>query len=357
MFSLFLYGKYITHPELGLPVLWPEKIHFPGKAHLFLEERPVMAKFEVFCLFLISFNFSQYLCSSTPNNGITLNVSTDGVSDKSCLLPSASTKCSLLFALKYVLQNATSAEVLMDSGNYNLNESFKFKSLTAFSLVGNSRDPDDVKIQCARHVFISIENCTNIIFDTFTLDGCGHRFYFTDVLCYKPLDDIKRYFTAAVVVMNSDYLSLRLTVISNSYGMAMKLCSVISKPAIRVEVIKSSFVANNIPENQSQGLFDSGYQGGGVNLDVFAQHPTSDPAPSTYHFLESNFTNNRGGSGITMHLWGKTKTTVITSDKCHFVSNNASFGGGLFLEFRDQVQNNKLIVNEIITHERSSYCF
>ena len=264
-------------------------------------------------------------------------VSPDGVNKSSCL--SGSKPCSLLFALRYVQQVRKESTVSLQPGNYNLSESFNFTSLNRFHLVGNGTDPGDVEIQCTQDVFISFEKSKRIWLERFTLRGCGHRFHFDEVLCRQPPGSFL-FFHAAVLIMNSDNLDLISAVIVDSLGMGLKLCHV----GGIVTMNKALFCNNTIPPNMSDKLFDTGFQGGGVNLDFTAEHPMPSTTATVYLFDECKFINNRGGSGITMLLWDDTSNVDITVDTCQFVSNDAPFGGGVFLEYHDVTQLNKLFI-------------
>ena len=352
-----------------------------------------MIRFRI--LLLLCFLISFYLPSEGSGDK-TIYVSPSGNDTQGCGSPEQPCK-SLDEAFAIVLNGTESANSTLISaakGNYTLTKTFNFTNVNTFALVGEGSRSDEVVITCEPNVSLSFILCQNISFEGFMLRGCGgwrestvgvnksaHAGQSHRGVKFKAALDF-RYCRNARFTNIEIYSSPGLGVNLYDVGGVVSFTHCVLADNKALSVNKSS-------NGSLQGFIEEGYvySGGGIYMilnqygdnvvNVTPSEHDSFQHNNTYIFRNCHFLRNeasggnlshkhdlidapgpsqfRFGGGLAINFRGNASNCTTKIQSCVFFGNYAVWGGGLQVETRNEVKNNRFAIENTSFQDNTSY--
>lgn len=304
--------------------------------------------------------------SGTAAREIHISPSGNDSSDCTSIEPCKTLDHGLSIALK-----SNSAQLMLIEGNYLLNEPYSFVNMNTFGLHGTG----DVKITCGNaNVSLSFLLSNNISIERVTLQKCGgwHTSTYTLHKYFPKLQGAL--FKTALYFRYCRNLRVSDVEISHSPGLGANLYDVGG-----VVNVTNSVFANN------SGLYDHAigikselvYSGGGIflmlnpyinnTLNVSSEEHDTYQHNNQYLFSNCHFLRNVAqwfgeenqelytparpftlGGGLAVFFESNASSCSVKIQGCTFRNNNASWGGGLQVEFTNFSENNTLLIESTI---------
>ena len=306
----------------------------------------------IILLFLVSIRAGENMDYA---NSIT--ISHNGTDNTSCL--NGTIPCK---TLNFTLQNLkNSTQVTMVPGTYHLSIAHSFTWLEDFALLGISHATANVTIRCGKESGLSFQKSRNLVFQGIKFTECGNLHESTTGNAWVNFTRAKFY---AGLFLSS---CTDLTVAS---------CSFVSSPGVGVNLydvggsvnISQSWFEKNGPKHEFISYANGSVEaGGGLYIEFTAQgsndtRGTNAVNNSNYLISDCHFTENHApqprfedetemdkngddhipfgrGGGISIFVRGSAESNTILIERCLFLHNIASWGGGVFFELNNKAQN------------------
>ena len=299
----------------------------------------------------------------------TIVVSQENGTDNSTCWNERTVPCQ---TLNYALENVSNSTiVLIQSGShpYNLTEHFNFNNKRDVGIVGEN-DSSPVTIECHGNGSLSFENSQNITLAGISLRECGGEHNSTTG------DEFRKYshmpFLSAVFFVYCRGIVIDNCSIANSPGIGLTMYDVGGE----VRIAHSKFENNRPCKNSSAtdlaiaggGVYvEFTYKGGTFPFNLNSSELAEFDSNNVYIFYNCTFKGNyapgqkfltyinnphgddhipfgRGG-GLSIFVKGAAKHNIIQITLSNFEDNFALWGGGTFIEYQDEVQNNTFQVS------------
>ena len=247
-------------------------------------------------------------------------------------------QCSSITELFQQLSNCcNSTDITIEPGNYNLALSYELADLHDIRI----RSETNAVIQCAANVNgtydfdtgIAFVRVSNLVITNISIVGCGMK--------HNSTNHIKERFIeirSAVYIQNSTNITLDNVTIRNSNGIGLLIFNTNGS----VSITRSSFV-NNILNSSEQAKYLTG--GGGVRVELTDCSLGITQCDSTKNYFKklANYVIDHCvfiDNAAIYHLNGSQTENL---PKGIFITVDA--GGGLFLYFNGDIQNNSFRVS------------
>ena len=214
----------------------------------------------------------------------------------------------------YALQGAktqNSTLVSINTGVYNLNESYVFQNLSDFALLGNE---SNVTINCSLNSGLVFMRSENILVKNIAFSNCGYA-----------IDDICPSQTAALAFIGSFNVALTNVNLINSIGTGTVLYGCKGT----ISILNSQFSATSSVDRS-----------GGVSIMITEN---STHVQITNCIFLNNFPITRGGAVSV--IFQNSAYSSVSFQQCVFENNTATTGGALYVEFDIETSNSKLVTN------------
>ena len=274
-----------------------------------------------------------------------------------------STPCqSLNFAIAHWVSNHTNISFFIRNGNYSysLNGSdsnYQFRSCDLVNITGE----DDVIISCTPGAGFAFLNCTNVTITNMKFEQCGALQPGTST-ANGPTNETIPVSTALYFSFCNNVTLLKVRVF-HSYTSAVVMFN-----TIVLSVVESYFHNNSVTDHTRQ-LSNAAFYAEFCYCDPGVAHDNCTPHDNTganYTFKSSFFTMNNAlkiddgynrifyiphkndyfsfgrGGGLSIVFKGDASGNVITVNNCLLMNNTALWGGGTFIEFEDDSNNNSV---------------
>ena len=218
----------------------------------------------------------------------------------------------------YALQGAktqNSTLVSINTGVYNLNESYVFQNLSDFALLGNE---SNVTINCSLNSGLVFMRSENILVKNIAFSNCGYA-----------IDDICPSQTAALAFIGSFNVELTNVNLINSIGTGTVLYGCKGT----ISILNSQFSATS-----------SVYRSGGVSIMITEN---STHVQITNCIFLNNFPITRGGAVSV--IFQNSAYSSVSFQQCVFENNTATTGGALYVEFDIETSNSKVVTKGLFT--------
>lgn len=296
------------------------------------------------------------------------------------------------FAIVTGTGGANSTLVSVAKGNYTLSKSFNFIKVDTFALIGNGSRSDEVRITCAPNVSLSFVFCQNVSLEGFMLQKCG-GWRESTVGINKSAHAGQRHqgvkFKTALdfrYCRNARFTNIE---ISSSTGLGVNFFDVGGVVSF-TDCVLADNKALSKNKNSSESLGGSieegfAYSGGGIYMilnrygdnvvNVTPSEHDSFQHNNTYVFTNCHFLRNEAvgwnishkhdiiddvgssqfnqGGGLALNFRGNASYCVTQIKSCVFVGNRAVWGGGLQIETRDEVKNNRFEIKSTSFHNNT----
>ena len=218
-----------------------------------------------------------------------------------------------------------------------------FTNRSSLKIIGN----ENTTIECKQNAGLAFKNVINITIHNITFYKCGMIF---DSTSENPNSENKTLTSKAALLFEfCNSVNLTYIIVENSDGVGIQMYNTIEK----VYISHSIFSGNKIKESHSS------ISGGGGGLYIELKFSTN----AKYEVRFSKFVRNIGsttepertgniyyafgrGGGLAIQFRGNARYNVIRITNCTFKENNAQFGAGMFVAFKDTCYNNTLNVED-----------
>ena len=275
--------------------------------------------------------------------------------------------------LDYALINISHQEcqnkslfISIHSGTYDYsldasNTALQFWNYSSISIVGKGKDVSVIRCNKSGAGFAFFHSLEVVVQDI-SIESCGSNQKGTSYnSTSKTVSDV----SAALYFAFCQDVSIIRSAIKNSTNIGM----VIYNTNRTLNVINSTFLYNYIKDNNTVGgggfyaeftYCDPGFATNctqpscsGVNYTFkgsnFSYNAASDGSEKYNTFIRASGADNiafgRGG-GISLIFKGNVNNTDVSISKCNIISNTATWGAGLFIEFQDKSNHNKVLVKD-----------
>ena len=279
-------------------------------------------------------------------------------------------KCGSITELFQKLSSCcNSTDISIEPGNYNLALSYVLADLHDIRI----RSETKAVIQCAANVNgtydfdtgIAFLRVTNLVITNISIVGCGMKHVSTNHIEAEKFIIVR----SAVFIQNSTDISLDNITISESNGIGLLVYDTNGS----VSITNSSFMNNSL-DSLEQNKFFTG--GGGVYIEFTRCTPgvkKCKPERNSFNkqtqytidhcvfednaaFYQFNATTpedlSKGvfitfgtGGGLSLWLYGHAQNNSFQVTSTCFISNNAAFGGGLYVHNRQNTRYNSIQVS------------
>ena len=292
------------------------------------------------CTILLLLHSSLLSVVTTEPSSVIVHVNSDAV-DKNCHL-SEDIHCSTIEEAYNLLQGKSNVTIYIES-NITLSQELHFINVSNITISGIvHRKKHFQLVQCIESAGIYMENASNIYMSHFILAHC----------MFNSSD----YLSALTFQMSSD-IDIAYVTFSSSNASGLTLLDSFGN----ITLTAVSFTNNGKKENSCT------HKAGALNIEITEDNTTH----GVYELTNCSFQNNlnkanencqhiqstskvhwgfsRLGGGMTVILGGDCNSGhLIHLEHCRFVSNAASYGGGIYTQFQDNCEHNRIHLNHII---------
>ena len=293
---------------------------------------------------------------------------TDGTDSDGCVEhPGPDNACK---SLDFVFQphyRENSTRYTLQPGTHHINFTATFAGISDLAIAGNSSDEHSVKITCvAKNSGFSFLDAKNVAFSNLSLTGCA-----------SPQNGTSRSTLSSKFELSLVYTALYF---SHCENIALENVMVSESPAASGVTVYNTIGTNTFTWckffSNTGSMHPSYSSGGGVYIEFSYCAPgdiscvsankssyTDFNSNSTYIFTDCIFENNFAtlsasdnivyfflrqqnhvsfgqGGGLSVFFCGNATDNSFRVKNCSFSGNNATLGGGLFVEFSDTSEKN-----------------
>ena len=311
-------------------------------------------------------------------NALNIIVATNGTNSPDCLKDDDSTKpCG---TLDFVLSNIGNLEcdkklimISVDNGtyDYSLNatkHAYQFWHCQNISIVGKGNNLSSINCTEPGAGF-AFFNSTEVMIKDISIRFCGSSQNGTS---YDSTTNTSSMVRAALYFAFCHNVNIIGSVVEQSNNTGV----VVYNTDQTLNVINSKFMSNRNTENAATGGggfyaeftychpgFTENcvqYSNSGANYmfegSEFSHNEASDGLEKFNTFIRANGTDNvafgRGG-GISLLFKGNVTKSNVTVNKCKILSNKATWGAGLFIEFQDNSNQNRVFIKDSVMNNNS----
>ena len=293
--------------------------------------------------------------------GLNIRVSVIDGRDQAICLEGRVPCATLTYAFNGTVGSNTS--FFLSPGDHVLNDTVSFVRKEGVTIEGAGKGVTRVVCSVSRSAGIVFLRSSNIAIHDLTVKGCG-----VAVNDSSPSGEGISAPTAAIVCAlyfsECDNVNISSVGITNSAGTGM-----LHAATTRILVMNCSFMHNGFGHPTLFG-------GGGLHIQPSSKGPLASERypvspsccdnPSIYHIISTEFFHNkafgndseayllpRGGShgsfgrggGLSVYLGLSASDVQVRVEECIFNSNEAIWGGGMYVEFQEESRNNSILVS------------
>lgn len=283
--------------------------------------------------------------------------------------------CSSLEFVNNNTRGISPVEIVIQGSLLSLEEPVRFENRSELAIRGNNSTVIKCKSNSPKGAGLVFQKVGDLQIENLTFESCGMLAESTSRNSTTGNTTMK--FRCAIYLLNCTNVTITDVVVENSTGTGMAFFDTDGQ----VDVSSSTFRGNEAAE------WAPLYPGGGGVYVEFTYctpgisncfHSRARNTNSTYTFSDCKFLNNNAstvnavttsfvrasktdfqglgrGGGLTIVLKGcASQNKFIISDSL-FLGNAAIWGGGLWIQFQDQPQNNLLTIRNTVFRENNCY--
>ena len=284
---------------------------------------------------------------TTEPTSVTIHVNSDAL-DKSCSI-SEDTHCSTIEAAYNLLQGRSYATILIES-NVTLSQELHFINVSNIAISGPVVHLEGYLpvIECTGPAGIYVENASTIHLSNLILTQC--MFNSSDYL-------------SAITFTTSSDIDIAHVAILRSHASGLTLLNCHGD----ITLTAVNFTQNGKIENSCN------HKSGALNIEIMEDNLQKGAYNIRYCVFQDNLNKGRHeciyiessskvhwavsrlGGGMRVILGGNGSSGhSINLDYCKFVSNVAKYGGGIYTQFQDNCEGNKIYLNNTIFYKNTA---